>query len=399
MNPHNPVILCVDDTEANLVLLDRILVYRGYTVVSAARGKEALLKIKSQPIDLVLLDILMPEMDGFEVCRQIKADPQLRHIPVIMITALSAKEDRIRGIEAGADEFLSKPFDQTEALARINILLKVKELEDERQRVEQALQKSRAELDRQREFMRDLLGRMISEEVREALLLDQVQLGGDVKVVSVLFTDIRQFTTFAESHSPQEVLGVLNNYFSIVDGAVREAGGMINKFGGDSAMAIFGAPIGLPPAETARRAIHAALSIRTHLTEFNARRLQANLEPLTIGMGINTGEVITGKVGSEDRFEYTVIGDTVNVAARVQSLTDEFTDSNILITNGTYDAFDEREQLLVVDHGAVTLKGKTKSVRIYGVIGLQPVEAAPSVLVGNSPLRSPLETLYPSQKR
>jgi len=398
MNPHKPVILCVDDTEVNLNLLENILVPRGYVVISAARGTDALLKIKSQPIDLVLLDILMPGMNGFEVCRQIKEDPQLRRIPVILITAFSAKEDRIRGIEAGADEFLSKPFDQTEALARINILLKIKELDDDRQRVEQALQKSYAELDRHRQVMHDLLGRLVSDEVREALLLDQVQLGGEVKVVTVLFTDIRQFTPFSESHNPQEVLGALNDYFSIVNGAVREAGGMINKFGGDSAMAVFGAPIGLPPAETARRALRAALMIRAGITEFNAHRVQANLEPLIIGMGINTGEVITGKVGSEDRFEYTVIGDTVNVAARVQSLTDQFTNSDILITEETYAAFDEQKKLLVSDCGAVTLKGKSKSVRVYSVIGLLQARALPGVSMGTSPLHDPFERIYPPRK-
>ena len=120
---------------------------RGYAVVSAASGKDALAKIKSQAIDLVLLDVMMPEMDGFEVCRQIKEDRKLRNIPVIMITALTAKEDRIRGIEAGAEEFLSKPFDQTEALARIKMLLKVKELDDDRQRAEEALQKANDELE------------------------------------------------------------------------------------------------------------------------------------------------------------------------------------------------------------------------------------------------------------
>ena len=147
MNPQNPIILCVDDEQANLKLLEHILVPRGYAVVSAASGKDALLKINSQTIDLVLLDIIMPGMDGFEVCRQIKEDQKLRNIPFIMITAMTAKQDRIRGIEAGAEEFLSKPFDQTEALARIKILLKVKELNDDRGRAEEALQKSHNELD------------------------------------------------------------------------------------------------------------------------------------------------------------------------------------------------------------------------------------------------------------
>jgi two-component sensor histidine kinase/CheY-like chemotaxis protein len=148
MNPRNSIILCVDDEEANLKLLANILVPRGYTVVSAASGKDALLKINDQTIDLVLLDIIMPGMDGFEVCRQIKEDPKLRNIPVILITVLTAKKDRIRGIEAGADEFLSKPFDRTAALARIKTLLKVKKLNDECKRAEEKLKKSHAELER-----------------------------------------------------------------------------------------------------------------------------------------------------------------------------------------------------------------------------------------------------------
>ena len=154
MNPRNSIILCVDDEEANFKLLEKLLIPRGYAVVSAASGKDALLQIKSQAIDLVLLDIIMPGMDGFEVCRQIKEDQKLRSIPVIMVTALTAKQDRIRGIEAGAEEFLSKPFDLAEVLARINILLKMKGLDDERKRAEsqreaalQDLQKSHDELD------------------------------------------------------------------------------------------------------------------------------------------------------------------------------------------------------------------------------------------------------------
>ena len=254
---------------------------------------------------------------------------------------------------------------------------------------------------RQRDIMRDLFGRMVSEEVREALLLGhQLQLGGELKVVTVLFTDIRQFTTLSECNSPQEVVGMLNSYFSIVNGAVHEAGGMINKFGGDSTMAIFGAPLNLEPSETAHRALRAALSIRIRITEYNARRVQAGLEPLNIGIGINTGEVITGNVGAEDRFEYTVIGDTVNVAARIQSLSSQFTDSNILISEGTYKAFAERERLLVTDQGAVALKGRTESVHIYNVIGMRLAKTSPNTQAGSPkrrntvPRRDALETAY-----
>ena len=163
MNSHNPIILCVDDEEANLKLLEKILVPRGYAVVSAASGKDALLKISSQTIDLVLLDILMPQMDGFEVCRQIKQDQKLRNIPVIMITALTAKQDRIRGIEAGAEEFLSKPFDQTEVLARIKLLLKVKELNyDALQIANEKLETEILERKRANEQLRLLAAHLIS---------------------------------------------------------------------------------------------------------------------------------------------------------------------------------------------------------------------------------------------
>jgi adenylate cyclase len=241
---------------------------------------------------------------------------------------------------------------------------------------------------RQRELMHGLFGRMVSEEVREALLQsDQLQLGGELKVVSVLFTDIRQFTNFSENHSPQEVVGMLNTYFSIVNGAVQEAGGMINKFGGDSTMAIFGAPVNLEPSETAYRALRAALSIRIRILESSARRVQAGLEPINIGIGINTGEVITGNVGAEDRFEYTVIGDAVNVASRVQSLASELTDSNIFITEGTYQAFAERKRLLVADQGEVELKGRAESVHVYKVICMRLLAKTPQNAQDESPTR------------
>jgi class 3 adenylate cyclase len=213
---------------------------------------------------------------------------------------------------------------------------------------------------------------MVSEEVREALLYDHhMQLGGELKVVTVLFTDIRQFTTFSENHSPEEVVGMLNSYFSIVNSAVREAGGMINKFGGDSTLAIFGAPVNLTPSETAYRALRAALSIRIRIIEANAYRIKAGLEALNIGIGINTGEVITGNVGAEDRFEYTVIGDTVNVAFRMQNLSNQFPDSNIFITENTYQALNEPERLLVADHGEVAMKGRTELVHVYSLMGMK----------------------------
>lgn len=253
---------------------------------------------------------------------------------------------------------------------------------------------------RQRERMRDLFGRMVSEEVREALLEGRhAQLGGDLKIVTVLFTDIRQFTAFAENHRPEEVVGMLNSYFSIVSDAVREAGGMVNKFGGDSTLAIFGAPVSLPAEESARRALSAALLIRTRITEANIRRVQTGLEPIHIGIGINTGEVITGNIGAQDRFEYTVIGDTVNIAERMQSLANPSSSSNIFISRATYNAFANRSHLVVMDYGEVSFKGRTEPVHVYNVLGMSltlPVLALSDKVTSpiNVPESDAVETVY-----
>ena len=147
MNSQNPVILCVDDEAVNLSLLEAILDRNGYQVICVSNGIDALLRIKGQQIDLVIMDVTMPGMDGLEVCRKIKEDQKLRSIPVIIVTSLSAKQDRIRGIEAGAEEFVSKPFDPTDVLARIKLLLKVKQLNEDLNGAEKALRKSHDELE------------------------------------------------------------------------------------------------------------------------------------------------------------------------------------------------------------------------------------------------------------
>ncbi|MBI3362170.1 MAG: adenylate/guanylate cyclase domain-containing protein [Chloroflexi bacterium] len=228
---------------------------------------------------------------------------------------------------------------------------------------------------RQREFMRDLFGRIVSEEVREALLTGDVGLGGESKIVTVLFTDIRDFTTLSEHFTPQEVVNFLNQYFGVITQPIREVGGLVNKFGGDSTLAIFGAPVSAPPAESAWQAVRAALMIRARLAEYNARRVDLGRQLVRMGIGINTGEVITGNVGSEERFEYTVIGDTVNIASRVEGTTKEYVESQIMITEATLNALGKDVRLRLVDHGQVALKGKKTLVRIYGVFGIFPDEA------------------------
>ncbi|MEK7278164.1 MAG: adenylate/guanylate cyclase domain-containing protein [Chloroflexota bacterium] len=246
----------------------------------------------------------------------------------------------------------------------------------------------------QREVMREIFGRVVSEEVREAMLDGQIGLGGEVKIVTVLFADIRNFTAFSEQYSPPEVVTLLNSYFAVVTGVIREAGGFVNKFGGDSLLAIFGAPVTVPPAESARKALRAALAISTRLAEFNAGRAQNGDAPIRIGIGINTGEVVTGNIGSEERYEYTVIGDTVNIASRVQGLTTQFRASNVLITDASLKALKELTDLVVVDHGNIALKGKRKRVRVYGVLGVFSMKDHLQSWMGRAPRRQVLEALF-----
>lgn len=222
---------------------------------------------------------------------------------------------------------------------------------------------------RQRETMRELFGRMVSEEVREAVMQGQIELGGELKAVSVLFSDIRAFTALSEQFSPAEVVAFLNSYFSNVTGVVYEFGGIINRYGGDSTLAVFGAPVPLSRAESARRAILAALAMRRRLLEFNAQRLAGGLPAIQIGIGINTGEVVTGNIGSEERFEYTVIGDTVNISARVQELCKRFPEHSLIVTAAAYDALPDRDLYEVADLGPVGIRGRHDAVHVLALAG------------------------------
>lgn len=225
---------------------------------------------------------------------------------------------------------------------------------------------------RQREYMRELFGRMVSEEVREAVLQGQINLGGELKTVSVLFADIRAFTALSEQLAPAEVVAFLNGYFTNVTGVVYEYGGIINRYGGDSTLAVFGAPVPLSKEESSRRAIGAALSMRRRLLEFNARRVAGGFSPIEIGIGVNTGEVVTGNVGSEERFEYTVIGDTVNISARVQELCKRFPEHSLLITAAAHEALPNREAFESVDLGPVGIRGRHDPVHVRAITGEAP---------------------------
>jgi class 3 adenylate cyclase len=221
---------------------------------------------------------------------------------------------------------------------------------------------------KQREFIREIFGRMVSNEVREAVLTGQVALGGELREVTVLFTDIRGFTSMAEKIAPDAVIAVLNDYFEVIARATKRHGGLINRFGGDSALIIFGAPIARPQRESVGQAVLAAIEIRTGVAELNAQRIAAGEEPIRFGIGINSGEVVAGNLGSEDRFEYTVIGDVVNVAARLQGLTRELEKTPVLITSESLAGAVDEIPAHFLDLGNFELRGKERLVGVSAIL-------------------------------
>ncbi|RME40994.1 MAG: HAMP domain-containing protein [Caldilineae bacterium] len=218
----------------------------------------------------------------------------------------------------------------------------------------------------ERERMRDLFGRAVSPEVADLFVSGQLKLGGEIRHVSVLFTDIRGFTTLSEPLPPEQVIAFINEFLDEMHKAIQGVGGVVHKLGGDSIMALFGAPAA--DAAHPQTALRAAIHMRARLAALNARRRERGETPLRIGIGINTGPVIAGGVGSEDRLEYTVLGDTVNVAARLESLTKEFPDYDILISEATLRALPDPDRLALTDLGSVKVKGKTEPVHVFAVL-------------------------------
>ena len=344
-----PRILAVDDNRQNLTLLRKALATANYEVITAMDGPTALALIESASPDLVLLDVMMPDMSGYEVCKRIRANEKTRLLPVVMLTALSDVADRIRGIEAGADDFLSKPFHREELLTRVRSLLRIKTLHDD--------------IEAKNRLLRTLFGRYVSEDVAAEIVSDpgrHFKLGGEKREVTILFGDLRGFTPLAESLDPEDAVEILNVYLTQVVDAVFEFGGTLDKFRGDGIMAVFGAPVA--HADDPARAIRCALGMQDRLKgvmfpKFPDLRLH-------MGIGINTGVVIAGNIGSERRMDYTVIGDEANVAQRFESNAGP---GQILITGSTYERIKEAVQ--VRELGSLRVKGKNEGVMAFDVLG------------------------------
>ena len=357
-------ILVVDDTPVNVKLLADLLTVKGYAVVTAASGAEALAAVEKDQPDLVLLDVMMPGMSGYDVCRKIRANVATAMLPVVMVTALDPVQERVKGIDAGADDFLSKPINQPELLARVKSLLRIKLLHDElaewsrtlEQRVEQQL----AQLDRL-----ERLKRFFSPQLAELIVSGDAEdpLKSHRREIVVVFLDLRGFTAFAETSEPEEVMGVLREYHVAMGRAIVEHEGTLERFTGDGMMIFFNDPVPVPDA--AARAVRMALAMRARVDELLVRWHKRGYD-LDFGVGIAQGYATIGAIGFEGRMDYGAIGTVTNMAAR---LCGEAQPRQILVSQrvlGAVEALVEAEEL-----GGLTLKGFSKPVPAFNLLRLR----------------------------
>jgi adenylate cyclase len=327
MSPTGASALVVDDDAMNRIVLQRSLEREGHAVRVAANGRAALELLRSEPFDIVLLDVLMPEMDGLELLELIQSDDELRATPVIMISALEDMASVVRCIELGAEDYLPKPFDPVLLRARINGCLTKKRLRD----VE------RKYLEERHRRVRDLFARFVPEAVVDEVLEhagEDLRLGGQRRTATVMFCDLRDFTSFAEARPPELVVDVLNRYLSAMSDVILRHGGTLIGFQGDGILAAFGTPIEQP--DHADRALSATREmIGQALDGFNAWLQEESIGgSFRIGVGLNSGVIMAGNVGSERRLEYTVIGDTTNTASRLEAMTKD-TPHMLLMSDST----------------------------------------------------------------
>jgi class 3 adenylate cyclase len=346
-------ILIADDDLVNRKLLRRLLEQDGHAVVAAANGAEALELFAEEQIDIVLLDIVMPELDGIAVLERLKETPEGKHVPVIMISAVDETESVVRCIEAGADDYLAKPFNPVILRARINAGLMKKRLHDlERARVH------------------DVFCRFLPDHVVDDVLErtdDDLRLGGVSTVGTVMFTDLRGFTAFTEKRTPKLVIDALNRYFDETSDAILEHGGTLVAYRGDGFLAAFGAPIEVD--DHADRALATARDmVDVRLPRFNEwLRSNGFGEDVRMGIGLNSGPFMSGNVGSFRRLEYTVHGDTVNTASRIEGLTKTL-GGPILLSESTHAAL-LRPPADLRTVGEVEVRGRQSGVVLWTVDG------------------------------
>jgi adenylate cyclase len=334
-------LLLADDNKVNRLLLARNLELLGHQVQKAENGRIALEMLKREPFDLLLLDIEMPEMDGFAVLQHMSKDPDLRNVAVIVTSSLEGIAEVVRCIELGADDFLHKPVNPVLLKARVSSSLEKKRLRDQH---------------------KALIRRFATPEVADDLQRSGFAIGGRLLEATVMFADIRGFTALAESQTPQETIELLNNWYALMFDAITGQGGGVNQMIGDGLLAVFGAPQALPGREQA--AVRAALEMGELVAMLNTERRASGQRPIAMGIGIASGTMVAGYTGTERRATYTCVGDTVNVAARLEAHT-KVAGRSLLVDATTAAALGPGFGLQAL--GAVQLPGKALAVEVFSV--------------------------------
>src|SRR5437870_6739559 len=364
-----PRILIADDTPANLHILQLRLAANGYEIITATDGEEAITAARQHHPDLILLDVMMPKLDGIEVCRQLRADPSLPFIPIIMVTARADPRDVVAGLEAGGDEYLTKPVDQAALVARVKSMLRIKNLHDTAEGLaaqlaewnkilEQRVQEQVAQLERL-----GRLKRFFSPQLAELIVGGGAEdpLRSHRRDVTVVFLDLRGFTAFAETSEPEEVMGVLREYHAEMGTLILAHEGTLERFTGDGMMIFFNDPMPVPDAPA--RAVRMAVAMRGRVDELLVEWKKRGYD-LDFGVGVAQGYATIGAIGFEGRLDYGAIGTVTNLAAR---LCGEAKPGQILVSQrvlGAVEALVEAEEL-----GGLALKGFSKPVPAFNVLG------------------------------
>ena len=341
-------ILVADDTRVTVRLLRDVLTFHGYRVFEAYDGLEVLEKVQHEQPDLLILDVDMPRMDGYEVCRRLKANPSTVHIPILMLSAKENVDDRVLGLSLGAEDYVVKPFRPAELAARVEVHLRTTREVDALRLAE--------------EYVRATFQRYVAPSIVQKLLRDPnaVSLGGVRRDLTVLFADISGFTQLSEQLEPEQAMRLLNDFLTLAGRAVLEQEGTLDKYTGDAVMALFNAPV--YQDDHPFRAVAAALNIQKRLSMFKCSA--ARDQRLHFKIGIASGEAVVGNAGMPDLMNYTAIGDTVNVAKRLE---EQAAPDQILVGARTYEAV--KHKVAARAMGVVHVKGRSAAVKAYELTG------------------------------
>ena len=348
-------ILAVDDLKENRELVTRNLSRSGHFVITAASGEEALVALEQSDVDVVLLDLMMPGMDGREVLRRMKEHPDWRATPVIVISGQQDMDGIIECIEAGADDYLFKPFNRVLLQARIKAGI-------ERKRWHDREEQYRQQLERNEKFIRATFGRYLSDEIVTDILErpEGLELGGDLREVTIMMSDIRGFTTLSERLAPAQVVTMLNRYLGVMTDIIMAHQGTIDEFIGDAILAVFGAP--QRRDDDADRAVRCAQAMQAAMKDINAQNEHEGLPLIKTGIALNTGDVIAGNIGSERRSKYGFVGHPMNVTSRIEDLS---AGGEILISDSTLQKL--TTDIDVADRQELKVKGIDQTIVVHKI--------------------------------